>query len=96
MKAEVMALAVKAKEVELDSRGRVPLGRFATSSRYRVERREDGEIVLTPVISITERELAVLGNPALVESIKLGIKQMRASEVRHYTPPPIVDDDTLA
>jgi hypothetical protein len=80
-------------EIELDSRGRAPLGRIATSPRYRVERLNDGEIILTPVISITERELAVLANPELVASIKLGVAQMNAGDVKPYTPVPIVDND---
>jgi hypothetical protein len=84
-----------AKEVELDSRGRVPLGRIATSHRYRVERLEDGEILLTPVVSISERELAVLANPELVESIKRGVAQMNAGQVEPYTPKATVENEGI-
>jgi hypothetical protein len=82
-----------ALEVELDSRGRAPLGRIATSPRYRVEKLDGGEILLTPVVSITERELAVLANPELVASLKEGIAQMKAGQVKPYTPKPITDDE---
>jgi hypothetical protein len=77
----------------LDSRGRVPLGRIATSPRYRVEKLESGEILLTPIVSITERELAVLANPELVARIQRGIAQMKAGQVKPYTPKPIVEDE---
>jgi hypothetical protein len=84
---------MKTLEVELDSRGRAPLGRIATAQRYRVERLDGGDILLTPIVSITERELAVLANPELVASIKAGVAQMKAGQVKPYTPKPIVEDE---
>jgi hypothetical protein len=84
---------MKTIEVELDSRGRVPLGRIATAQRYRVEKLDDGDILLTPVVSISERELAVLANPELVARIKRGVGQMKAGQVRPYTPKSIANEE---
>jgi hypothetical protein len=84
---------MKKLEVELDSRGRVPLGRVATAQRYRVERLDGGDILLTPVVSMSERELAVLANPELVASIRAGVAQMKGGQVKPYTPKPIDDEE---
>ena len=55
-------------EVELDSRRRAPLAKVlpketGEGARYRVERCQDGTIVMTPVHSLTDRELSVLARP---------------------------------
>ena len=81
------------KEVELDSRGRAPLGRIATHQRYRLEKFEDGSILLTPVVSISQRELDFLSNPDLVASVRLGIAQAHAGQLKPYDPGPLVEDD---
>jgi hypothetical protein len=86
-------MAMDTSEVGLDSRGRVPLGRFATARRHRVERREDGEIVLTPVISLTTHEFATTNGPELMDRIKNGIRQMHEGQVGPSTPRPIVEDE---
>ncbi|MGH3856150.1 MAG: hypothetical protein ACRDR6_22215 [Pseudonocardiaceae bacterium] len=64
-------------ETEVDSRGRVSLGRAGAEpgGRYRVARNIDGVLLLTPVISIPERELIVWENPALAERIRTGITE---------------------
>jgi hypothetical protein len=48
-------------EAEVDSRGRVSLGKAGAEPgrRYRVERNIDGVLILTPVVSIPEREMIV-------------------------------------
>lgn len=57
--------ANKPLEVELDSRQRLPLGRIVQphQQRFRVSVLASGEYLLTPVVSIPERELAMLRNP---------------------------------
>lgn len=59
-------------ETEVDSRGRVSLGRAGAKPgrRYRVESNVDGVLVLTPVVSIPEREMAVWQNPVLAQRIR--------------------------
>ncbi|MGQ0717545.1 MAG: hypothetical protein ACT4NP_09570 [Pseudonocardiales bacterium] len=62
-------------ETEVDSRGRVSLGRAGAEpgGRYRVARNIDSVLLLTPVVPIPERELIVWENPALAERIRIGI-----------------------
>ncbi len=81
-----MATAV---EVELDSRQRAPLAKVlhkGDRTRYRVTRLEDGEIRLTPVVSLTDRELAVVAQPELVESIRRGVELAHAGKVVRHEP----------
>ncbi|AXI79239.1 hypothetical protein [Peterkaempfera bronchialis] len=69
-------------ETEVDSRGRVSLGRAGAKPgrRYRVESTSDGVLLLTPVVSIPEREMAVWKDPELAESIRRGVDQARAGK----------------
>ena len=76
-------------ELELDSRQRLPLAKVIHGeerSRFRVTRLEGGEILLTPVVSLSERELSVLSRPDLVESIKRGVAQAKAGQVTRFEP----------
>ena len=67
-------------ETEVDSRGRVSLGRAGAEPgrRYRVARNVDGVLLLTPVVSIPERELIAWESPALAERIRTGIAEAQA------------------
>ena len=67
-------------ETEVDSRGRVSLGRAGAEPgrRYRVARNIDGVLLLTPVVSIPERELIVWENPVLAERIRTGVAEAQA------------------
>lgn len=64
-------------EAEVDPRGRLSLGRAGATPgrRYRVATNVDGVIALTPVISIPEREIQLLQDPALQKRILLGVEQ---------------------
>ncbi|WP_282206830.1 hypothetical protein [Kitasatospora fiedleri] len=64
-------------ETEVDSRGRVSLGRAGAKPgrRYRVESNPDGVLLLTPVVSIPEREMQVWTDPLLAARIRAGIEQ---------------------
>jgi hypothetical protein len=75
-------------EVEVDSRGRISLGRIAGTrhARYRVTRLDGGELVLTPVVSISERELALLSNPDAAEKLRRAIKQAETGEIVGFGP----------
>jgi hypothetical protein len=73
-------------EVELDSRQRLPLARIVgpTQRRFRVVRLEGGDYLVTPVVSISERELAMLQNPVVRASLDEGIQQAASGEIiRH-------------
>jgi hypothetical protein len=69
-------------ETEVDSRGRVSLGRAGAKPgrRYRVESTSDGVLLLTPVVSIPEREMAVWSDPELAASIRRGVEQAEAGK----------------
>jgi len=69
-------------ETEVDSRGRVSLGRAGarTGRRYRVATTPDGVLLLTPVVSIPEREMAVWNDPALAQRIRTGIEHAHAGK----------------
>lgn len=69
-------------ETEVDSRGRVSLGRAGAKPgrRYRVEADPDGVLLLTPVVSIPEREMQVWTDPLLAQRIRAGIEDARAGK----------------
>jgi hypothetical protein len=71
-------------EAEVDSRGRVSLGRAGAEPgrRYRVERNVDGVLLLIPVVSIPEREMVVWRNPELAAEIKEGLAAADSGETR--------------
>ena len=73
-------------ELELDSRQRLPLAKVVRGdvNRYRVEVREEGEIILTPVVSLTTRELAVLRRPDIMAAIKGGIAEAESGLATTY------------
>lgn len=68
-------------ETEVDSRGRVSLGRAGAKPgrRYRIESNVDGVLILTPVVSIPEREMEVWRNPVLAERIRNAYKRSETS-----------------
>jgi hypothetical protein len=73
-------------EVELDSRQRLPLAKVVQGSqhRFRVDVQPGGELLLTPIVSISERELAMLKNPEAMASLKEGLDEAAAGKVvRH-------------
>lgn len=69
-------------EAEVDSRGRVSLGRVGAEPgrRYRVERNVDGVLLLIPVVSIPEREMIVWRNPELAAEIRQGLNEADTGE----------------
>lgn len=67
-------------ESEADSRGRVALGRAGArpGRRYQVRADDDGVIMLTPVVSIPEREMLVWENPQLAEQVRGAVADAEA------------------
>jgi hypothetical protein len=66
--------------VRPDSRGRLTLGQLARAKSYRVMVNDAGQILLDPVVSISERELWLWQNPDALASVQRGIKQSAAGE----------------
>jgi hypothetical protein len=67
-------------ESEADSRGRVALGRAGArpGRRYQVRADDDGVIMLTPVVSIPEREMLAWENPRLAEQVRAAVADAEA------------------
>ena len=84
-------------EVELDSRQRLPMARIINGSqhRFRVTKLPTGELLLTPVVSISERELAMLRNPERMAQLAEGIRQAAAGEVSVYDVGTDEDDEDI-
>ena len=67
-------------EAEVDPRGRLSLGRAGATPgrRYRVESNVDGVLILTPVVSIPEREVALLADPESQRRLLRGLEEAAA------------------
>jgi hypothetical protein len=80
-------------EVETDSRGRVPLGKIVRQhQRFRADVLESGDILLTPVVVVTERELALLRNPEMSAKLRASIAEAERGELVPYE----LDESLLA
>ena len=81
-------------EVETDARGRVPLGRIVNHhQRYRATAHDDGEITLTPVVTLSQRELNLLRNPVLTAKLRNSIAEAEAGKLTSYDPGPVEVDE---
>ena len=69
------------KIVYADARGRITLGSKAGKKDYRVSENPQGEIVLTPVVHIPERELWLWNNPESLAAIREEMAQASAGKV---------------
>jgi len=73
-------------ELDLDDRRRVPVAKVFGKDvkRLRATPLPNGSVVLTPVRSYTDDEIAMLLNPERMESIRRGVEQSKAGEVTRY------------
>jgi hypothetical protein len=69
-------------EVMADDRARIAFGKVGVrrDARYAVAINDDGEIRLTPLVSIPQRELIVWENSQLRESLARGLQQSAAGD----------------
>lgn len=69
-------------EVSVDDRTRLALGKAGVrkDDRYAVAVSDDGEILLTPLVSIPKRELFLWENPEVRESLARGFEQIARGE----------------
>jgi hypothetical protein len=70
--------------VQLDGRGRVSLGRFATSDTYVLDVRPGGQIVLEPAEVITAAERRALADAGLKAQVTASFASNEAP--RPHTP----------
>jgi hypothetical protein len=75
-------------EVELDSRHRLPMAKVVHTGqhRFRVTPLRGGDFLLSPVESISARELAMLRNPEALASLQEGVRQAAEGETTRYDP----------
>ncbi len=73
---------VAAGEVVADERSRISFGKAGVrrDDRYAVAINDDGEILLTPLVSIPKRELLVWENQLVREELAEGLRQSAAGE----------------
>lgn len=73
---------VAAGEVVADERSRISFGKAGVrrDDRYAVAINDDGEILLTPLVSIPKRELIVWENQLVREELAEGLRQSAAGE----------------
>jgi hypothetical protein len=69
-------------EVSADERSRIAVGKAGVrrDDRYAVAVSDDGEILLTPLVSIPKRELLIWENAQIREAVSLGLLQSAAGE----------------
>lgn len=72
-----------AGEVVADERARIAVGKAGVrrDDRYAVAVNDDGEILLTPLVSIPKRELVVWENELVRKNLAEGLRQSAAGEV---------------
>ncbi|MGX9790395.1 hypothetical protein [Mycobacterium sp. MMS18-G62] len=70
-------------EVTADDRGRIAFGRIGVhrNDRFLVSRRASGELLLTPMASIPQRELLVWENESVRHSLLRGLADAAAGRV---------------
>ncbi len=64
--------------VRVDESGRVDLGSDYSGQSFRVLRSESGELLLTPVIAIPEREMWLYRNPEALATLRQGLEEAHA------------------
>ncbi len=64
-----------------DDRGRLTLGAVAKTKNYRVLINDAGQILLDPVVNISERELWIWQNSVARTSLEHGMQQANSGEV---------------
>lgn len=70
-------------EVTADDRARIAFGRIGVrrNDRFLVSRRSSGELLLTPMASIPQRELLVWENESVRNSLLRGLADVSAGRV---------------
>jgi hypothetical protein len=58
-----------AATVEIDSRGRLGLGKIATPGTYRATTQANGTIVLEPAVTLTATEVALMRAPEVAAKL---------------------------
>ncbi len=76
-------MSIPAKNLKLDSKKRITLGKFVKSdvTSYDVELKENGVIVLYPKVEIPAEEVWLFKNKTAMDSVKRGLENSKNNEV---------------
>ena len=80
LKSEMSFEEIK-ESVKADEKGRVALGRDFSGKNFRVSRSTSGEILLTPVVLIPERDMWLYKNPKALAIFQQGLAEAAAGLV---------------
>ena len=75
-------MSIPAKNLKLDSKKRITLGKFVKSdvTSYDVELKENGVIVLYPKVEIPAEEVWLFKNKTAMDSVKRGLENSKNNE----------------
>lgn len=68
--------------IRADTKGRVVLGRDYSGKNYRVSKSANGEILLTPVVSIPEQDMWLYKNPQALAAFQQGWRRLAQVKLR--------------
>lgn len=76
-------MSIPAKNLKLDSKKRITLGKFVKSdvTSYDVELKENGVIVLYPKVEIPAEEVWLFKNKTAMDSVKRGLENSKNNKV---------------
>ena len=69
------------ESIKADEKGRIILGRGFAGKQYRVSVSTNGEILLTPVVLIPERDMWLYKNPQALAMFHQGLAEAAAGKV---------------
>jgi hypothetical protein len=67
--------------VSVDRYGRLSLGTKYAGKQYRIQEQRDGDLVLSPMVTIHERELWLIRNPEALEQVRQGVREAEEGEL---------------
>jgi len=70
--------------IKADKRGRLTVGDKASDKQFRVLINSDGQILLDPVVVMSEREVWLYKNPQALMSVLQGLREAAAGEVHDF------------
>jgi hypothetical protein len=72
---------LKHEVIKADDRGRLTIGDPASAKQFRVLINDSGQILLDPVVVMSERELWLYKNPTALASVMQGLREAADGEV---------------
>ena len=70
-----------AKKARADTKGRIPLGTKAAGKKFSITHNQEGQIILTPLARIPEREAWLYENPEALALFRQGLADVAAGRV---------------